>query len=256
MLPVPSPILCLQMVWHSLALWGPLEGNLHPRPSNGPFISSVYWFWYTLRCCEVLFSSVLTPLAGEVVSVVDPVSNVSKVNFLCITQVCKCFHYNTSFSSVTYTEQACRLRADCSLAVLVSLTPTTPPLTPPQPGFDGSDNTKVLRTGGWVCILWVTELWLKQQGHIIQTVLPSRPQQPSHFIVVSANIEVELALGWRGWGGRRAGDKMHLFSTISTKPLLGRDAFAPLFLHLDDRSPTITAGHSEHELVMRWTSHE
>lgn len=79
-----------------------LEGNLRLQHSSSPFLCRVYWFWYTLRYADVLFSSVLTLRVGEVVSVVDQFSNVSEVNILCSTQVCKCFHYNTSFFSVTY----------------------------------------------------------------------------------------------------------------------------------------------------------
>lgn len=67
-----------------------------------PLISSVYWFWYTLRYTQVLFSIALTFRLWEVVSVVDQFSNVSEVNTLCVTQVCKCFHYNTGFSLDTY----------------------------------------------------------------------------------------------------------------------------------------------------------
>lgn len=37
------------------------------------------------------------PWLWEVVSVVNQFSNVSKVNTLSNTQVCKCFHYNTGF---------------------------------------------------------------------------------------------------------------------------------------------------------------
>lgn len=50
----------------------------------------------------MLFSSLLTFRLREVLSVVDQFLNVSKVNTLCITQVCKCFHYNTGFSLAIY----------------------------------------------------------------------------------------------------------------------------------------------------------
>lgn len=56
----------------------------------------------------MLFSSLLTLRLREVLSVVDQFLNVSKVNTLCITQVCKCFHYNTGFSLAIY--RACLLR--------------------------------------------------------------------------------------------------------------------------------------------------
>lgn len=47
---------------------------------------------------------------------------------------------------------------------------------------EGDDNTKVLHTGGWVCILWVSEQQPKQQRHVIQTLLPSHPLLSLHFL--------------------------------------------------------------------------
>lgn len=189
-----------------------LEGNLHLQHSSSPFISRVYCFWYTLRYTEVLFSSVLTLRVGEVVSVVDQFSNVSKVNILCSTQVCKCFHYNTSFSSVTY--RACLLpesRLQPPSADEPSGCPT-PPLThllsPSRLGFEGDDNTKVLHTGGWVWILWVTEQWPKQQRHVIQSLLASHPQLPSHF------LWYQQTQRWKAPGR----NKMHLFFTARLPP--------------------------------------
>lgn len=214
-----------------------LEGNLHLQHSSSPFLSRVYWFWYTLRYAEVLFSSVLTLRAGEVVSVVDQFSNVSKVNILCSTQVCKCFHYNTSFSSVTY---RARLLPESRLQPPSADEPSgcpTPPhthlLSPSRPGFEGDDNTKVLHTGGWVWILWVTEQWPKQQRHVIQTLLASHPQLPSHF------LWYQQTQRWKALGR----NKMHLFFHHEAPPkaLLGRDVFTPLFIHFDDHGPTITA---------------
>lgn len=143
----------------------------------------------------------------EVVSVVDQFSNMSKVNTLCITQVCKCFHYNTGFFLVTY--RACllpesRLRPH-------SVEPSgwlTPPLS--TRASEGDDNTKVLHTGGWVCILWVSEQWRKQQRHVIQTLLPSHPRFPYTSCGISKQRGGTLlkALGRL---------KMHLISTISAR---------------------------------------
>lgn len=55
--------------------------------------------------------------------------------------------------------------------------PTLPPPTRSQ-SSEGDDNTKVLHTGGWVCILWVTEQRPRQQCHVIHTSLPSHPRFP------------------------------------------------------------------------------
>lgn len=178
----------------------------------------------------------------EVVSVVDQFSNMSKVNTLCITQACKCFHYNTGFFLVTY--RACllpesRLRPH-------SVEPSgwlTPPLS--TRASEGDDNTKVLHTGGWVCILWVSEQWRKQQRHVIQTLLPHTPAFLT-LLVVSANREVEHY--WKHWGDL----KCIWFPPSqrgSPKPLLGHDAFTPLFIHFDDYSLTIGAGRRSTQII-------
>lgn len=68
----------------------------------------------------------------EVVSVVNQFSSMSKVNTLCNIQVCKCSHYNTSFSLATY--RACLLpESDCGLPALGPLGARHPRL--PQPAL-------------------------------------------------------------------------------------------------------------------------
>lgn len=109
-------------------------------------------------------------------------------------------------------EHACCLRADCSLPALMSPPgarhPPTHLLSPSRLGFEGDDNTKVLHTGGWVWILWVTEQWPKQQRHVIQTLLASHPQLPSHF------LWYQQTQRWKALGR----NKMHLFSTVRLPP--------------------------------------
>lgn len=194
----------------TLSFWeNHLKGTSIPCASNSPFISSVYWFWYTLRCAEVLFPSVLTPLAREVVSVVDQFSNVSEVNILCITQVCKCLHYNTSFSSATYTERC--LPPESRLQPRSADEPWRPPhlLSPAPAGLWRRWQHKSASHWG---------LGSHFVGHwaVAKAATPCHsdpaPLTPTATLtltaVVSANIEMEQVLG---------GNKMHLFSTISAR---------------------------------------
>lgn len=158
----------------------PLEGNFHLKHSSSSFCPLFIGFdthWGTLRC---YFSSALMLRLRGVVSVVSQFSKVSKVNTLSNTQVCKCFHYNTGFFLFTLTEHACCLRAECGLTALSPPGAQTPPFW--SRASEGDDNTKVLHTGGWVCILWVSEQRPRQQRHVIQTLLPSHPLLSLHFL--------------------------------------------------------------------------
>lgn len=159
----------------------------------------------------------------------------SKVNTLCNIQVCKCFHYNTGFSLATY--RACLLPE--SRLWPHSAGPSGCSTPPPSStrASEGNDNTKVLHTGGRVCILWVSEQWPKQQRHVIQTL--SAPHTPAFLtlLVVSANSVVEHY--WKHWG-----DIKCIWSPPSQwgspKPLLEHDVFTPLLIHFDDSSLTIS----------------
>lgn len=89
-----------------------------------------------------------------------------------------------------------------------------PPLW--SPASEGDDNTKVLHTGGWTCILWVSEQRPKQQRHVIQGPAPLTPPAFLTLLVVSANREVEHYWKHRGVFVY-CQHKIHLlFSTILT----------------------------------------
>lgn len=111
----------------------------------------------------------------EVFSVVNQFSHVSKVNTLCVTQICKCFHYNTGFFLDTYRVRLLPESRRQPLSVEHSRFAPNP----------GSDNIKALHAGGWICILWVSDHWPKQQRHVIQSTLPSRPCFPHAFCGIS-----------------------------------------------------------------------
>lgn len=138
------------------------------------FISSLH-FLCTLRDSKVLFSSVVMLGLWEVVSVVDQFSDVSKVNTPCVTQICKWFHYNTGFFLDTYRARLLPESRRQPLSVGHSRFAPNP----------GSDNIKAVHAGGWICILWVSEQWPKQQRHVIQTALPSCPHFPHAFSGIS-----------------------------------------------------------------------
>lgn len=73
------------------------------------------------------------------------------------------------------TEHASRWRVECSHGALSPLGAQTPPLVPSE----GDDSTKVLHTGGWGSILWVSEQQRQQrQRHVIQTFILSLPRFP------------------------------------------------------------------------------
>lgn len=145
------------------------------RPLQHPFISSLHHFLRTLRYAKVLFSSVLRLGLWEVVSVVYQFSHVSKVNTLCVTQIFKCFCYNTGFFLDTYRARLLPESRRQPLSVEHSRFAPNP----------GSDNIKALHAGGWICILWVSDHWPKQQRHVIQSTLPSRPCFPHAFCGIS-----------------------------------------------------------------------
>lgn len=111
----------------------------------------------------------------EVVSVVDQFPNVSKVNTLCVTQICKWFRYNTGFFLDTYRVRLLPESMRQPLSVEHSRFAPNP----------GSDNIKAVHAGGWICILWVSEQWPKLQRHVIQTALPSCPHFPHAFSGIS-----------------------------------------------------------------------
>lgn len=144
MLPGPR-ILFLQMVRHS----GFVRATRGEPPSpcaNSPSLFSLSRFRFTLRCAEVLFSSVLTPLATEVVSVVGKVLQRVRGQL-------PLYHTRMQMLSLQY-----KLLSRAGLLPESSLPPGSADEPdahrrssshPPRPGFDGHDNTKVLHTGGW-----------------------------------------------------------------------------------------------------------
>lgn len=153
----------------------PLGGNLHLQHSSSPLSFRLHRFLSALRYAKVLFSSVLVLGLWEVVSVVNQFSHVSKVNTLCVTQICKCFHYNTGFSLDTY--RVCLLPESRRQPLSVEHSRFAP--------NSGGDNIKAVHAGGWICILWVSDHWPKQQRHVIQSTLPWRPRFPRAFCGIS-----------------------------------------------------------------------
>lgn len=168
---ISTKISCFQIcpVW--MATWRKIPSTALQRP----FISSLHRFICTLKYAKVLFSSVVMLGLWEVVSVVGQFSNVSKVNTLCVTQICKWFRYNTGFFLDTYRARLLPESRRQPLSVEHSRFAPNP----------GSDNIKAVLDGGWICILWVSEQWSKQQRHVIQTALPSRPNFPHAFSGIS-----------------------------------------------------------------------
>lgn len=140
-----------------------------------PFISPLHRFLSALRYAKVLFSSVLMLGLWEVVSVVNQFSRVSKVNTLCVTQICKCFRYNAGFFLDTYRVRLLPESRRQPLSVEHSRFAPNP----------GSDNIKAVHAGGWICILWVSDHWPKQQRRVIQSTLPRRPRFPHAFCGIS-----------------------------------------------------------------------
>lgn len=180
-----------------------------PAPLTAPLFPLFIGFdahWGAPRC---YFQGGLTPLAREVVSVVDQFSNVSEVNILCITQVCKCLHYNTSFSSATYTEQW--LPPESRLQPRSADEPWRPPhlLSPAPAGLWRRWQHK--SASHWGLGLHFVGHWAvaKAATPCHSDPAPLTPTAPLTLTaVVSANVEMEQALG---------GNKMHLFSTISAR---------------------------------------
>lgn len=176
-----------------------------------PFIPSPHRP-FTLRYTKVLFSSALMRGLWGVVSVVGQFSDVSEVNTLCVTQICKCFRYNTGFFLDTYRASLLPESRRQPLIVRHSRLAPNP----------GGDNMKAVHAGGWICILWVSEQWPKQQRHVIQTPLPSRPPLSSYFLW----YQQTTACG----GDLTRISALRRPSEGPPGPLLGRDVFTPLFV--------------------------
>lgn len=177
-----------------------------------PFIASLHRLLHTLRYAKVLFSSVLMLGLWEVVSVVNQFSHVSKVNTFCVTQICKCFCYNTGFFLDTYRVRLLPESRRQPLSVEHSRFAPNP----------GNDSIKAVHAGGWICILWVSDHWPKQQRHVIQSTLPSRPPLSSCFLWYQQTV----ACGW----DLTCISVLYHPSEGPPKPLLGRDVFTPLFI--------------------------
>lgn len=141
-----------------------------------PFIASFHHFLCTLRYVKVFFSNVLMLGLWEVVSVVNQLSHVSKVNTLCVTQICKCFRYNTGFFLDTYRVRLLPESRRQPLSVEHSRFAPNP----------GGDNIKALHAGGWICVLWVSDHWPKQPRWSFRARCPRAPTFLMLF-VVSAN---------------------------------------------------------------------
>lgn len=163
----------------------------------------------------MLFSSVLMLGLWEVVSVVDQFSHVSKVNTLCVTQICKCLRHKAGFFLDTYRARLLPPRAGGSPSLFEHST------LAPQPSRWQHERRS--RRGGWICILWVSEQRPKQRGRVIQP--PLAPAPPA-FLALSAVLANN---------GRRGRLSTHFCSSppqrgSPPKPLLGRDVFTPFFL--------------------------
>lgn len=146
------------------------------------------------------------------VSVVNQFSRVSKVNTLCVTQICKCFRYNTGFFLDTYRVRLLPESRRQPLSVEHSRFAPNP----------GSDNIKAVHAGGWICILWVSDHWPKQQRRVIQSTLPRRPRFPHAFWWYQQTTACR--------GDLTCNSVLYHPSEAPPKPLLGRHAFTPLFL--------------------------
>lgn len=119
------------------------------------------------------------------------------------------------------------------------------PKHPPPSGplaSEGDDNTKVLHTGGWACILWVSEQRPKQQPRVIQTGLPTYPRFPLHFLWYQQTERWNT--GEFLWTANLK--CTYRFPPLSQrglpKPLLRNDGFTRLCLHFDARQISISGG--------------
>lgn len=147
----------------------------------------------------------------EVVSVVSQFSHVSKVNTLCVTQICKFFPYNTGFFLDTYRAPVAREQAAAPQCRAFQIGPQ-----PRQWQHESRSR-------------WGLDL------HFVGQWSPAEAATPCYSEHAALEPPLSSCFLWyqqtTGCGGDLTRiSVLHHLSEGSPKPLLGRDAFTPLFL--------------------------